>query len=131
MRIGQEYFGDGAMRQSTPLSPALRLGARRLLVIGVRNETPEPQPGPDEFVPYPNFAKIAGYILDSLFMDGLSSDLENLIRLNLILENVPGRVMQGSLGNSVTQTLSSSSPVRISVILPLDTSVRCPVPFGF
>ena len=40
--IGQEYFGDGAMRQATPLSPALHLGAERLLVIGVRNEQPDP-----------------------------------------------------------------------------------------
>jgi|CXWL01.1.fsa_nt_gi NTE family protein len=98
VRIGQEYFGDGAMRQATPLSPALRLGAHRLLVIGVRSEGPEPLPGTDEPVPYPSFGRIAGYILDALFMDGLSSDLENLIRINLILESVPGRVMQGEFG---------------------------------
>lgn len=98
VRIGQEFFGDGAMRQATPLSPALRLGAHRLLVIGVRNEAPDPLPGPDQGVPYPSFGKIAGYILDALFMDGLSSDLENLIRINLILESVPGRVMQGEFG---------------------------------
>lgn len=98
VRIGQEYFGDGAMRQATPLSPALRLGAHRLLVIGVRNEIPDPLPGPDQPVPYPSFGKIAGYILDSLFMDGLSSDLENLIRINLILEDMPGRTLNGEYG---------------------------------
>jgi len=98
VRIGQEYFGDGAMRQATPLSPALRLGAHRLLVIGVRNELPEPLPGLDQAVPYPSFGKIAGYILDALFMDGLSSDLENLIRINLILESMPGRVLHGEFG---------------------------------
>lgn len=98
VRIGQEYFGDGAMRQATPLSPALRLGAHRLLVIGIRNEAPEPLPGVDESVPYPSFGRIAGYILDALFMDGLSSDLENLTRINLILESIPGRVMQGEFG---------------------------------
>ncbi len=98
VRIGSEYFGDGAMRQATPLSPALHLGAHRLLVIGVRNETPEPLPGVDEFVPYPSFGRIAGYILDALFMDGLSTDLENLIRINLILEESPGRVLEGEFG---------------------------------
>ena len=36
MRLGNEYFGDGAMRQLNPLSPAIHLGADRLLVIGVR-----------------------------------------------------------------------------------------------
>ncbi len=98
VRIGREYFGDGAMRQATPLSPALRLGAERLLVIGVRNELPEPLPDMEELVPYPSFGRIAGYILDALFMDGLSSDLENLSRINLILDTMPGRTMEGHFG---------------------------------
>lgn len=99
VRIGPEYFGDGAMRQATPLSPALRLGAERLLVIGVRNEAPEPLPAPGEAVPYPTFGRIAGYMLDALFLDGLSSDLESLTRINLILEQVPGRSMAGEFGD--------------------------------
>ncbi len=98
VRVGQEYFGDGAMRQATPLSPALRLGAERILVIGVRNEIVDPLPGLGEQVPYPSFGKIAGYVLDALFMDGLSSDLESLTRINLILEKLPGRVLQGEFG---------------------------------
>jgi NTE family protein len=99
VRIGPEYFGDGAMRQATPLSPALRLGAERLLVIGVRNEVPDPLPGPGEPVPYPTFGRIAGYMLDALFLDGLSSDLESLTRINLILEQVPGRALTGEFGD--------------------------------
>jgi NTE family protein len=99
VRIGPEYFGDGAMRQATPLSPALRLGARRLLVIGVRNEVPEPLPAPGESVPYPTLGRIAGYMLDALFLDGLSSDLESLTRINLILEQVPGRTLSGEFGD--------------------------------
>jgi len=98
VRIGPEYFGDGAMRQATPLSPALHLGAQRLLVIGVRSEKPEPRPSADEKASYPSFGRIAGYILDALFMDGLSSDLESLIRINLILDGAPGRVLQGEFG---------------------------------
>jgi NTE family protein len=98
VRIGPEYFGDGAMRQATPLSPALRLGAERLLVIGVRNEAPEPLPAPGDPVPYPTFGRIAGYMLDALFLDGLSSDLESLTRINLILEQAPGRTLAGEFG---------------------------------
>lgn len=89
--IQREYFGDGAMRQATPLSPAVHLGAERLLVIGVRDEEQDPPPGPDDEVPYPSLGRIAGYVLDALFMDGLSQDLERLTRVNLILENLPGR----------------------------------------
>jgi NTE family protein len=96
--IGREYFGDGAMRQATPLSPALRLGAERILVIGVRSEGPDPAPQPGDEVPYPTFGKIAGYMLDALFLDGLSSDLENLNRINMILEQTPGRRLHGDFG---------------------------------
>ncbi|MFQ5633792.1 MAG: patatin-like phospholipase family protein [Gammaproteobacteria bacterium] len=93
--IGREYFGDGAMRQATPLSPAVRLGASRLLIIGVRNEQPDPQPGPDDIVPFPSFGRIAGYMLDALLMDGLSADLERLSRLNRIVNDQPGRKLVG------------------------------------
>lgn len=87
--INNEYYGDGAMRQATPLSPAVHLGADRLLIIGVRNEEPDPAPGPGEEAPYPSLGRIAGYVLDALFMDGLSQDLERLTRINQILECQP------------------------------------------
>ena len=85
--LGNEYFGDGAMRQATPLSPAVHLGADRILVIGIRDETggKEPEaPGRP-----PSFANIAGYMLDTLFMDGLYSDLERITRINDLLDVVP------------------------------------------
>ena len=96
--IDREFFGDGAMRQATPLSPAVRLGAERMLVIGVRNEAPEPEPGPDDPVPYPSFGRVAGYMLDALLLDGLSSDLESLTRINLITNDAPGRTLEGDFG---------------------------------
>jgi NTE family protein len=98
VQIGEEFFGDGAMRQATPLSPALHLGAQRLLVIGVRNEAPDQVSHTDEEASQPSFGRIAGYILDALFMDGLSSDLESLIRINLILGSMPGRSLEGEFG---------------------------------
>jgi NTE family protein len=93
--IGREYFGDGAMRQATPLSPAVNLGANRMLIIGVRDEEQDPEPGPDEAVPHPSFGRIAGYMLDALLMDGLSSDLERLARLNQIVNDQPNRRLRG------------------------------------
>ncbi len=82
MSLHGEYFGDGAMRQTAPLSPAIHLGADRLLVLGVRpthldliprfvaSDTP-PTPG-----------QLFGYMLDTLFSDQISADLENLNRIN-------------------------------------------------
>ena len=85
--IGNEYFGDGAMRQATPLSPAVHLGADRILVIGIRDETGEEVP--DTPGDPPSFAQIAGYMLDTLFMDGLYSDLERITRINEMLDAAP------------------------------------------
>jgi len=87
VRIGNEYFGDGAMRQATPLSPVVHLGADRILVIGIRDETGDKEPeSPGD---PPSFAQIAGYMLDTLFMDGLYSDLERITRINDILDSIP------------------------------------------
>jgi NTE family protein len=89
VQIKGEYFGDGAMRQATPLSPAIHLGADRILVIGIRDETGDPAPDPSRPQPFPSFAQIAGYMLDTLFMDGLYSDLERMTRINELIDSVP------------------------------------------
>ena len=96
-RIGNEYFGDGAMRQATPLSPAVHLGADRILVIGIRDETGEKQP--TKLGPPPSFAQIAGYMLDTLFMDGLYSDLERITRINELIDSVPESERSGTMTN--------------------------------
>ncbi|MCZ6686330.1 MAG: patatin-like phospholipase family protein [Gammaproteobacteria bacterium] len=88
VRIGREYFGDGAMRQATPLSTAIHLGADRLLVISVRDETGE-SPRDKEWEESPSLGRIAGYMLDTLLMDGLYADLERITRINNLLENLP------------------------------------------
>lgn len=88
-----EYHGDGSMRETAPLSPALHLGADRLLVITVRQTTPAYIPAGDAASAYPSFGQIAGYVLDTLFMDGLWADAERLMRINQLLEYrhaVPG-----------------------------------------
>lgn len=86
--IGGEYFGDGAMRHRTPLSSAIRLGADRILVIGVRDELPDPEPDAETPADPPSFGHLSGYILDALFMDGLSTDLEQLNQINRMLERL-------------------------------------------
>jgi NTE family protein len=97
VNINGEYFGDGAMRQATPLSPAVHLGAERILVVGTRDEAPRER-GDSEIDSYPSLGRVAGYMLDALFMDGLSADLERLTRINLMLEQVPGSSIAGDTG---------------------------------
>lgn len=88
VRVNREYFGDGALRQSAPISPALHLGATRVLVVGVsgnaaaelenrrraRNQTGRP----------PSLAQISGHMLNSTFIDNLETDIELLERLNTL-----------------------------------------------
>jgi NTE family protein len=83
--MGDEYYGDGAMREANPFSAAIHLGAERLLVIGTRNESRPPTSAPPLC---PTFGQIFGYMLDSLFSDGLYSDLERLTQLNDIVAKV-------------------------------------------
>lgn len=90
--IGNEYFGDGTMRQTAPISPALHLGADKVLIIGVRKESaPVPLATPtEETIPvYPGMGQIAGYILDTLFLNSLYADLARLQRINQTLTLVP------------------------------------------
>ncbi len=94
-----EYYGDGAMRQATPLSPAIHLGADRILVIGVRDETAGTLPTPDQPQAMPSFANIAGYMLDTLFMDGLYSDLERMTRINQMIDAVAPEHREGVMAN--------------------------------
>jgi NTE family protein len=71
------------MRMLAPLSPAIHLGADRLLVISTRDEKPDPSP--TERVPYPSLGEIGGYLLDTIFMDTLNADLNRLNRINRTL----------------------------------------------
>ncbi|MDH3526712.1 MAG: patatin-like phospholipase family protein [Gammaproteobacteria bacterium] len=82
VKLRTEYYGDGSMRATAPLSPALHLGANRLLVIGVRNSRLDvvSEEGADN--PYPTFGHISGYIFDTLFMDSLDADIERMRRIN-------------------------------------------------
>ena len=85
-RIGNEYYGDGGMRQTAPLEPALRAGADRLLVIGTRDERPDPEP--EAVTSYPELGEVGGYLLDVIFMDHLSRDLERVERESRMLAAV-------------------------------------------
>ncbi|MEO8991595.1 MAG: patatin-like phospholipase family protein [Nitrosospira sp.] len=88
IRLNREYFGDGSMRQLAPISPALHLGAERVLVIGVRKAV-EAQPGRVSVDSYPTLAQIGGHVMGSLFLDSLYVDLERLQRINNIIGMIP------------------------------------------
>ena len=91
MRINREYFGDGSMRQIAPVSPALHLGADRVLVIGVGRQL-QPDAERIKSDAFPTLAQIAGHALNSIFLDSLEVDLERLQRINRTIELIPEEV---------------------------------------
>lgn len=109
VRINREYFGDGAVRQLAPLSPALHLGARKILVVGVSGNRSAPQvqrPVDD----YPSLAQISGHLMNSIFLDSLEYDVERMERINDMLEVIPPNVRQ--------KYQSSLHPIESLVISP-------------
>jgi NTE family protein len=87
VKLGREYFGDGSMRQVAPVSPALHLGADRVLVIGTGRQTVPVERARSSF--YPSMAQIAGHALNSIFLDSLAQDVEWLERINRMIETMP------------------------------------------
>ena len=93
VHINREYFGDGSMRQIAPVSPALHLGADRLLVIGVGRQL-QHKLERVKSESSPSLAQIAGHALNSIFLDSLEVDLERMQRINRTIEIIPGEVLE-------------------------------------
>ncbi|MFZ5722762.1 MAG: patatin-like phospholipase family protein [Pseudomonadota bacterium] len=95
VKINREYFGDGAIRQLAPLSPALHLGARKILVIGVSGIAAG---GPRRISSdvYPSAAQIIGHVLNSAFVDAFEADVERLERINRTVRSVPEEVRRAN-----------------------------------
>jgi NTE family protein len=115
VRVGDEWFGDGGIRMTAPLSPALHLGATRILTISTRR-TPAPA-ALDVSISrrYPPPAQVFGVLYNSVFLDLIDEDILRLKRVNQLLENVP------------VEKRGGMRPVDIMVIRPsqdLRTLVR-------
>lgn len=90
VKLHREWFGDGSMRQLAPISPAIHLGADRILVIGAGHMAAEKERPQGQG--YPSLAQIAGHALSSIFLDSLAVDLERMIRINRTLAMIPEEV---------------------------------------
>lgn len=88
-RVNREYFGDGSMRQISPIGSALRLGATRVLVIGVTAAAAVEQPKRAELNEYPTLAHIAGHALNSIFLDNMEVDMERVNKINGLVAIMP------------------------------------------
>lgn len=87
--INREYFGDGSMRQTAPISPALHLGATHVLIIGVSMNGNQGDYDRADIGQYPSLASIAGHTLNSIFLDSMEADLERLKKINDLVAIMP------------------------------------------
>jgi NTE family protein len=106
--VESEYFGDGAMRQIAPISPAIYLGAERILVVGAGQLGSPGILGDVDPHVYPSLAQIAGHAMSSIFLDSLASDIERLERINRIANQL----------TPVQQRTLSLRPIESLVIAP-------------
>lgn len=104
------YFGDGSMRQTAPVAPAIHLGAERICVIGAGlMHEPRTQPAAVAESQYPTLAQIAGHALSNIFLDALSVDVERIRRINQTLSLVPPELRGASHLRPVNLLLISPS----------------------
>ena len=109
---GIEQFGDGSMRQLSPISPAIHLGAERVLVVGVGQiGNPGLLPGV-EGAAYPTLAQIAGHAMSSIFLDSLASDVERLDKMNQIAATLSAQARRAA-GLRMIETLVISPSQRL------------------
>jgi len=94
VKVHREYFGDGTMRQIAPVSPALHLGADRVLIIGTGRQNVDDTRARSNT--YPSLAQVAGHALNSIFLDSLETDLERLQRINRTVELIPAEVLENT-----------------------------------
>jgi NTE family protein len=97
VKIEGRFFGDGSLRQTTPLSSAIHLGAEKILSIGIKHDpiTGEVQTPAKPILNSPSLAQISGELLNSIFIDSIESDVENLHRINHTVD-VFQKQLQGS-----------------------------------
>ena len=108
VKVHREYFGDGTMRQIAPVSPALHLGADRVLIIGTGRQNVNDTRARSNT--YPSLAQVAGHALNSIFLDSLMVDIERLERINRTVRLIPPE----KLGESQL----ALRPVKVLFITP-------------
>jgi NTE family protein len=107
---GAAFFGDGCVRLQQPLSPVIRLGAKKLLAIGVRGESLEhPEETSDQSDP--SLAQVLGILFNVMFLDHLATDIEHLERLNQLLSS-------GTISQSGIEGCERMRPLATLLITP-------------
>lgn len=87
IKIGESWYADGCVRQTTPLSPAIHLGAQKIIAIGIRapHEGERMQQKAFAANRNPTIGQVGGILMNAVFLDALEGDVERLSRINQTL----------------------------------------------
>lgn len=89
-KVNREFFGDGSLRQLSPISPVIHMGAERILVIGVSGHNKNP-PRAHDRARSPSLAHMVGHVFKCAFIDSLEADIEHLLRVNALIRELEER----------------------------------------
>jgi len=89
VRIGSSWYGDGGIRLSAPLAPAVHLGADKILAVSTQYSRSRAESDEIELQGYPPTAQIVGVLMNSIFLDSLPQDAHTMHRINTLLEELP------------------------------------------
>ena len=95
VRVGKHWHGDGGIRLSAPLSPALQLGATRMLAISTHYSKSVSEADEPQIAGYPPPAQILGQLVNSIFLDVIDEDTGRLERSNAFLRDLPPEQRHG------------------------------------
>ncbi len=94
-RVGNEWYGDGGVRLTAPLSPALHLGASRIMTISTRTSHPRVEAPITEPAIYPPPAQVLGTLYNAVFLDVIDQDVVRLNMINRLVERIPVEKREG------------------------------------
>lgn len=128
VKVGDSYYGDGCIRQTTPISPAIHLGADKIIAIVVRYPHNQQRMQDLAFSPFanPNIGQISGIMLNAIFLDSLEADVERMSKINSLIKEghkdefkvIPILMLRPSrdLGK-MTERLSNELPTSLRYLL--------------
>jgi len=127
IRLGDAWYGDGGVRLSTPLVPAIRLGATRILAVSPHYHLSFEEADRPKVTGYPPPAQILGHLMDAIFLDVLDEDVRRLESLNRLLAKLPPEE-RGGLRHVAIRVLR---PSRDLGLLALEYEPRLPTGFRY
>jgi NTE family protein len=127
VRVGDEWFGDGGIRLTAPLSPALHFGASRILTISTRQISTRQDAAAPQLQGYPPPAQVLGVLYDAVFLDVIEQDVSRMQRLNHLIQRLPPEARDGLRSIDVLVLRPSQNLARLS----RDYEPRLPKVFRF